>query len=113
MLQLHVVFSTTAVLAVQKLFSWLPYRATPSDAQTSRGVSLISLLYTSKQRAERIMTWREVEIIDVQHLPVGVMAFEAESTLLLRKKKADGGKKGSFFMDQICTGFKSQPCIFY
>lgn len=63
MVQLHVVLSVTAVLAVHKLLSWLPYCTTPSVAQTSCGVSLIRLLYTSTQRAERIMTWRELKII--------------------------------------------------
>ena len=63
MVQLGVALSITAVLVVHKLLSCLPYRATPSVAQPSRGVPLISLLYTSKQNAERITTWREVEII--------------------------------------------------
>lgn len=58
-----VVLSITAVLVVHKLLSCLPYRATPGAAQTSRGVPLVSLLYTSKQSAEHITTWRELEII--------------------------------------------------
>lgn len=62
-MQLLVVLSTAAVLVVHKLLSCLPYRATPSVAQTSRGVTLVSLLYTSKQSATRIRTWRELEII--------------------------------------------------
>lgn len=63
MVQLHVVLSIAAVLAVHKLLSCLPYCATPSVAQTSCRVLLVSLLYTSKQSAERITTWRELEII--------------------------------------------------
>lgn len=63
MVQLLVVLSITAVLVVYKLLSCLPYRATPSVAQTSCGVPLVSLLYTSKRSAERITTWGELEII--------------------------------------------------
>lgn len=63
MVQLSVVLSITAVLVVHKLLSCLPYRATPSVAQTSCSVPLISLLYTSKQSAELITAWRELEII--------------------------------------------------
>lgn len=62
-------FVSNSCVAVHKLLSWLPYCTTPSVAQTSCGVSLISLLYTSTQRAERIMTRRELKIIATQPLP--------------------------------------------
>lgn len=93
MVQLHVVLSVTAVLAVHKLLSWLPYCATPSVAQTSCGVSLISLLYTSTQRAEHIVTWRELKIIATQTLPAFCDGIETESTLLLRQRKKRGRQR--------------------
>lgn len=66
MVQLLVVLSITAVLVVHKLLSCLPHCATPSVAQTSCGVPLVSLLYTSKQGSEHITTRRELEIIAEQ-----------------------------------------------
>ena len=69
MVQLLVVLSITAVLVVHKLLSCLPYRATPSAAQTSCGAPLVSLLYTSKRSAEHITTRREREIIAGQTSP--------------------------------------------
>lgn len=70
MVQLHGVLSTAAVLVVHKLVSCLPYRASPSVVQTSRGVPLVSLLYISKQSVECITRRSELEIIagHLQHL---------------------------------------------
>lgn len=94
---LFVVLSITAVLVVHKLLSCLPYRATPSAAQTSRGVPLVSLLYTSKQSTEHITTWRELEIIAGQTstacLCFVLWYLSPESTLLWRQRQERGRQR--------------------
>lgn len=96
MVQLHVVVSIAAVLAVHKLLSCLPYCVPPCVAQTSCRVPLVSLLYTSKQSAERITTWRELEIIAGQTSTASlccVLLFETESTLLLWQRQRRGRQR--------------------
>lgn len=51
--------STTVVLDVHKLPSFLPHRASPSVAQTSYGFPLVTVLYVSKQSFVHITTWGE------------------------------------------------------
>lgn len=109
MVQLHVVLSIPAVLAVHKLLSCLPYCSTPSVAQTSCSVPLVSLLYTSKQSAERITTWRELEIIAGQTSTASLcfvwwyLRLNPPCCWGRDRKEASRGGKDAFFTDQICA----------
>lgn len=109
MAQPLVVLSITAVLVVHKLLSCLPYRATPSAAQTSCGAPLVSLLYTSKQSTEHITTWRELEIIARQTSPASrrfvcpCLRLNPPCCWDRGRKEADGGGKDSFFLDHMCA----------